>query len=94
MRRAACFSLLALALASTDSSPATGAENAPGRFALHAARLIDGHGAAADVVDEVGRKVRFDIQQGGGDLFRDISELERMKWVMKGGKIHRDELER
>jgi imidazolonepropionase-like amidohydrolase len=35
-----------------------------------------------------------DMVAVGGDPIKDITELERVKWVMKGGKVYKDELKR
>src|SRR5262245_5695257 len=76
----------ALVVLSAPSSEAAGAEAR--RFAVRAERLIDGRAAAARgpvwvvVSGDTIEAVRTAAPAG----------LERVKWVMKGGRVVRDEL--
>ena len=55
---------------------------------------------AAEMMDSEGRVgvvapgAFADMIAVAGDPIRDITELERVKWVMKGGKVYKDELQR
>jgi imidazolonepropionase-like amidohydrolase len=45
-------------------------------------------------VGVVAKGAYADLIAVSGDPTKDITELERVKWVMKGGKVHKDELKR
>jgi imidazolonepropionase-like amidohydrolase len=45
-------------------------------------------------VGVVAKGAYADLIAVAGDPVKDITELERVKWVMKGGKVHKDELPR
>jgi imidazolonepropionase-like amidohydrolase len=45
-------------------------------------------------VGVVAKGAYADLIAVAGDPTKDITELERVKWVMKGGKVHKDELGR
>jgi imidazolonepropionase-like amidohydrolase len=55
-----------------------------------AAELMDWSGK----VGVVAKGAYADLIAVSGDPSKDITELERVKWVMKGGKVHKDELGR
>ncbi len=55
-----------------------------------AAELMDWSGR----VGVVARGAYADMIAVAGDPTRDITELERVRWVMKGGRVHKDELPR
>ncbi len=45
-------------------------------------------------VGVVAKGAYADMIAVSGDPTKDVTELERVKWVMKGGKVHKDELKR
>ncbi|MEY4374077.1 MAG: hypothetical protein RL760_243, partial [Candidatus Eisenbacteria bacterium] len=45
-------------------------------------------------VGVIARGAWADMVAVSGDPLRDVTELERVKWVMKGGVVHKDALAR